>query len=195
MKKAKYNIIYVDPPWRYNDSANSGKRGAEHKYQTMSLSQLCQLPVGELADDNCLLAMWYTGAFIEEALFLARAWGFKFFNAKGFTWHKTTKTGKSKMGMGTLTRANTEDVLFAKKGIVKRIDAGVRQFIEAEIRDHSQKPDEVRDALVQLMGDVPRIELFARDHYEGWHVWGNEIISDVNLVQEWRLTEDLPLKM
>src|SRR5690606_19236744 len=94
---------------------------------------------------------------------------------KGFTWHKLTKHGKDHIGLGHWTRANTEDCLFAVKGRPKRISASVRQFVEAPIGRHSEKPAIVRDRLVQLMGDVPRVELFARQHSDGWDVWGNEV--------------------
>ena len=79
------------------------------------------------------------------------------------------------MGMGNWTRANTEDCLIAVKGKPKRIDASVRQLVISRLRSHSQKPDEVRSAIVQLMGDLPRIELFARQAAEGWDSWGNEL--------------------
>lgn len=175
----KYNIIYVDPPWRHRDKANAGKRGACYKYRTMSLYELIVLPVGELAAENCLLVMWVSPGMPAEALALVNAWGFTFKTMKGFTWHKTTKHGKSHFGMGNWTRANSEDCLFAVKGKPKRVDASVRQFVEAQVRRHSQKPDEVRDRIVKLMGDVPRIELFAREIVPGWDAWGDEIIGGI----------------
>ena len=172
---SKYSLIYADPPWQYRDSANAGKRGACHKYSVMSLSDICALPVGNLADRDCLLAMWWVAPMPLEAIQVVQSWGFTLKTMKGFTWHKTTKNGLSFMGMGHWTRANTEDCLFAVKGNPKRVSASVRQFVEAPIGRHSAKPPEVRDRLVQLMGDVPRIELFARDKPIGWDAWGNEL--------------------
>lgn len=171
----KYQIIYADPPWSYRDKANAGNRGASHKYPVMDLEVICSLPVQKIAADNCLLALWWVPPMPMEALRVVSAWGFTFKTMKGFTWHKTTKHGKSCMGMGHLTRSNAEDCLFATKGKPKRVSAGVRQFIEAERHAHSQKPNEARDRLVQLMGDVPRIELFARSATPGWDAWGDEI--------------------
>ena len=171
----KYQIIYADPPWQYRDKASAGNRGACHKYSVMSYQDICKIPVHAIADDNCLLAMWWVGPQPEEALAVVNAWGFTLKNMTGFSWHKLTKHGKCYFGMGHLTRGNVENCLFAVRGKPKRVDASVRQFIEAQHRGHSRKPDEARDRLVQLMGDVPRIELFARESSLGWDVWGNEV--------------------
>lgn len=177
----KYEIIYADPPWTYRDTANAGKRGAAHKYPTLTLPELKALPVRDLAAENCLLAMWWVPPQPREALELVDAWGFRLVNMKGFTWHKTTKNGLSHFGMGHWTRANTEDVLLAVRGRPKRAQANVRQFVDAPAGRHSEKPAEVRLRLEQLMGDVPRIELFAREVPAGWDVWGNEVESPVVL--------------
>lgn len=179
-----FSIIYADPPWTYRDKASAGKRGASHKYSCMTVSELCALPVSGLAAKDCLLAMWWVPVMPEEALRVVRAWGFELKTMKGFTWHKTTKGGLSHFGMGNWTRANTEDCLFAVRGKPKRVCAGVRQFLQAQRREHSRKPDEARDSLVRLMGDVPRLELFARQATPGWSVWGNEVESDVVMERE-----------
>jgi N6-adenosine-specific RNA methylase IME4 len=172
----KYQIILADPPWSYRDKCNSGQRGAGYKYPCLDLSDLMQLPVKSIADDDCVLFMWHVAPMPLEAIKLVEAWGFTLKTMKGFTWHKTNKlAGTSFIGMGNWTRANTEDCLIAVKGRPKRIDASVRQFIESTIRKHSQKPDEVRDRIVKLMGDLPRIELFARQRADGWDAWGNEL--------------------
>lgn len=177
----KFNLIYADPPWTYRDKCHSGERGAGYKYPTMSVDELCNLPVKDIAADDCLLAMWWVAPMPSEAFDVLNSWGFRLKTMKGFTWHKRTKNGKSHFGMGNWTRANTEDCLFAVRGKPKRVSADVRQFIDAPIREHSRKPDEARDRLVQLMGDVPRIELFARQKFEGWEAWGNQIESTVPL--------------
>lgn len=175
LKVGYYSLIYADPPWRYRDSASAGKRGACHHYPVMSMADLRALPVASLAADDCLLAMWWVPPMPLEALVVVDAWGFELFNMCGFTWHKETKHGKSFMGMGNLTRANTESCLFAVRGKPKRVDAGVRQYISAPMGRHSEKPHGVRDRLVQLLGDVPRCELFARVSVPGWDGWGNEL--------------------
>ena len=172
----KYEIIYADPPWTYNDKASAGNRGAGFKYSLMTIDQIESLPVSEIAADNCVLFMWHVAPMPEEALRVVKAWGFTLKTMKGFTWAKQNKKSDGFfMGMGNWTRANTEDCLIAVKGKPKRIDASVRQLVISRLRGHSQKPDEVRSAIVQLMGDLPRIELFARQTADGWDSWGNEL--------------------
>lgn len=189
--KNKYTLIYADPAWRYSDSASDGKRGAQHKYPVMTLEDLKRLPVWDLAADSCLLAMWWVPPMPQEALDLVKAWGFRLMTMKGFSWHKIhEKSGKDCMGMGHMTRGNSEDVLFAVKGkLPKRADASIIQWLETEAGtftaprgEHSAKPEEVALALEKLLGDVPRIELFSRTQREGWHTWGNQCECHVQLV-------------
>lgn len=179
----KYDLIYADPAWLYRDSANSGKRGAEHKYKVMTVQEICRLPVWDLAADNCLLAMWWVPTQPEEALQVVKAWGFRLMTMKGFTWHKTNKNkGNSAIGMGHLTRSNSEDCLFAVKGrLLHRVNAGICQHQTAPRGAHSEKPVIFRELLVELVGDVRRIELFSRINPAGWDVWGNECNSDISL--------------
>ena len=178
----KFNLIYADSPWQYNDKANAGKRGACHKYPVMDLNTIKQLDVASIAADDCLLAMWWVPPMPQEALDVVRAWDFTLKTMQGFTWHKLSKTGKADhFGMGNWTRANAECCLFAVRGRPKRICAAVRSLIVAPVGRHSEKPEEARQRLVQLLGDVPRVELFARTASPGWAVWGNEVESTVEL--------------
>jgi len=173
----KYSLIYADPAWAYRDKCNSGNRGAGHKYPVMHINDLCRLPVWDIAADDCLLAMWWVPTQPAEALKLIDAWGFRLMTMKGFTWHKTNRIkGNSALGMGHMTRANSEDVLFAVRGkLLPRLDASICQHVTAPRGEHSAKPEIIRDLLVRLVGDVPRIELFARGTpAPGWHGWGNE---------------------
>lgn len=171
----KYQLIYCDPPWSYVDKCHSGQRGAGYKYNTMSLDKLKALPVANIAEDSCLLALWWVPPQPLEAIELVNAWGFTLKTMMGFTWHKKTKHGKDHFGMGNWSRANAECCLFATKGKPKRVCASVRSLIESPIGRHSEKPAEVRERLVQLLGDVPRIELFARQQLPGWDAIGNDI--------------------
>jgi len=177
----RFNLIYADPPWTYRDECNSGQRGACHKYPVMRLEDICALDVPAIAAPDCLLALWWVAPMPAEALEVVRAWGFTLKTMKGFCWHKRTKNGLSHFGMGNWTRANTEDCLFAVRGNIRRVNAAVRQFIDAPLARHSEKPAAARDRLVELLGDVPRIELFARAKTPGWSAWGNEIANDVTL--------------
>lgn len=176
----KYRIIYADPPWSYRDKANAGRRGAEYKYPCMAVEQIKALPVSALADDNCALFLWVTFPMLQEGLDVIRAWGFEY-KTVAFIWVKTTKTGKLFWGMGNWSRSNAEVCLLGVKGKPARVSAAVHSVIVSPVRDHSRKPDEARERIVRLMGDLPRIELFARERAPGWSCWGNEVESDVTL--------------
>lgn len=179
----KYNVIYADPPWSYGDKgfgkrvngADTGSFAPEAgRYSTMSMLDMCRLPVRKIAASNSVLLMWATSPLLPEGLELMRAWGFKF-KTVAFVWSKITSTGKEVANLGQYTMGNTEIVLLGTKGSVPRHSRSVRQLVVAERVRHSQKPQEVRDRIVALFGDVPRIELFARNTTPGWDVWGNEV--------------------
>ena len=171
----KYSVIYADPPWAYKVWSKKGQgRSAESHYSTMSIEDIKALPVGELADENCALFMWITFPLLREAWSVIDAWGFTF-KTVAFVWVKQNKkTPTLFWGMGHWTRANAELCIIATKGSPKRMSKRVHQVIISPIEEHSKKPDETRDRIVELMGDVPRIELFARQKTPGWDVWGNE---------------------
>lgn len=177
----KFKLIYADPPWSYRDKCHSGQRGAGYKYTTMDLEAIKKLRAIDIADENCFLAMWWVPPMPLEALSVVEAWGFTLKTMCGFTWHKLTKNGRNHFGMGNWTRANAENCLFAVRGKPKRANAGVSQMITAPVGKHSEKPPEARLRLERLMGDIPRIELFARTDTPGWSVWGNEVESEVKL--------------
>ena len=181
----KYQIIYDDPPWSYNDQGCQGTM-ANH-YRGMNIEDICKLPVGGIADKDCVLFLWATYPMLKEALAVIEAWGFKY-KSIAFQWIKLNKkNGKYFYGLGRWTRGNTECCLLATKGKPKRKSASVFQIIEAPLKRHSEKPEIVRDKIIQLMGDLPRIELFARkenklfDNFRGWDVWGNEVMGDILL--------------
>jgi N6-adenosine-specific RNA methylase IME4 len=171
----KYSIVYADPPWSYKDKASAGKRGACYKYPVMPHEDICNLPIKNITTDNCILFMWITMPKLNECLDVINSWGFKY-KTNAFTWIKQNKISDTLfMGMGRWTRANSELCLLATKGKPKRIDAGVHSVVISHIESHSKKPDEVRNRIEKLCGNVPRIELFAREECEGWDCWGNEI--------------------
>lgn len=175
----KYNIIYADPPWRYEQKRLQG--AAEKHYPTMGIKEMCALPVADLADKDCVLFMWVTFPMLPEAFKLMEAWGFEY-KTVAFVWLKQNKKSPSWFyGLGFWTRGNAEICLLAKKGKPSRRSASVHQFIISSIEQHSKKPDITRDRIVELMGDVPRIELFARQKTDGWDVWGNEAPDSIEL--------------
>lgn len=171
----KYNIIYADPPWTYRDKALSGNRGACCKYPVMSIKDLCGLPIKYIADTNCVLFLWVTMPKINECFNVIEKWGFEY-KTCAFTWVKRNKKKPTWfMGMGRWTRANAELCLLATKGKPKRVNASIHSVIDTPIEEHSKKPEVTRDRIVQLLGDLPRIELFARQKVDGWDCWGNEV--------------------
>ncbi len=170
-------MIYADPPWRY---AQKNLRGtAERHYPTMSMDELCALPVAELAAPDCALFLWATFPQLPEALRLIKAWGFQY-KSVAFVWLKKNRKADSWFyGLGFWTRANAEVCLLATRGQPRRQAKNVHQVIISHVEEHSKKPDEARRRIVALMGNVPRVELFARYPAPGWDVWGNEVPSSI----------------
>ena len=168
----KFNIIYADPPYRYCQSGTNG--AAANHYQTMKLEDICALPISEIADKNCILFLWATFPLLPEALKVIKAWGFTY-KSISFLWLKQNRRSDGWFfGLGFWTRGNAELCLLATKGHPKRYSKKVHQFIISPVEKHSKKPDIAREKIVELAGDLPRVELFARQRAEGWHVWGNE---------------------
>jgi len=178
----QYNILYCDPPWQYFVWGKKGQgRTAENHYKTMSLQEICALPVGRIAAPDSALFLWATCPQLPCAFELLGAWGFSY-KTVGFVWIKKNKIADSLFwGLGHYTRANAELCLIATKGNPKRASKSVHQVIMTPIEEHSKKPDEARRRIVELMGDLPRVELFARDYPDGWDVWGNEVKSSIQL--------------
>lgn len=155
----------------------------------MSIDELCALPVETLAERDCLLFLWATFPQLPEALRLIRAWGFTF-KTVAFVWLKLNKKSPTWFyGLGYWTRGNAEICLLAKRGKPKRRSAGVHQFIISPVEEHSKKPDVTRDKIIELAGDLPRVELFARQKAHGWDVLGNEVDSDLSLTPQENVSE------
>ena len=177
-----YQVIYADPPWDYQQCRLSGS--AKKHYPTMRIEELCALPVADIADRDCALFLWATFPQLPEALRLIKAWGFVY-KTVAFVWLKQNRKALTWFyGLGFWTRSNAEVCLLATKGHPKRQSAGIHQLVISPVERHSKKPDEVREKIVELMGDVPRIELFARQQTPGWDVWGNEVENSTVLLKE-----------
>lgn len=170
----KYRIIYADPPWKYKDRACKG--ACEKHYPTMKIEDICTLPISNISDKDCILFMWVTYPMLKDGFKLIESWGFKY-KTIGFQWLKTypKSTNKFVFGLGRWTRGNTECCLIATKGKPKRINNSISQLIISPLGAHSAKPGETREKIVSLMGDLPKIELFARQATENWDYWGNEV--------------------
>lgn len=170
--KKKYNIIYADPPWQYWESGN--KNQSVH-YKTMTVDEICKLPIKDISAEDSVLFLWVTYPILAEAFRVIEAWGFKYSTA-AFVWVKKNKTQDSPFfGCGAWTRANSELCLLATRGTVQRLDATISQIVESPVEEHSKKPAIVRELIEKLVGKLPRVELFARGNADGWDAWGNEI--------------------
>lgn len=169
-----YGAILCDPPWAFSTwSKTRQTRSAENHYAIMTLDDICALPVADLAKPDCALFLWCINSMIPQALQVIDAWGFTY-KTVAFTWAKRTPTDKAwHVGMGFWTRQNTEQCLLATRGKPKRKSAGVRQLVVSPRRQHSRKPDSVRESIVALV-DGRYAELFARDLCPGWDSWGLE---------------------
>lgn len=177
MSKKKYNIIYADPPWAYKVWSKKGKgRSAESHYNTMTKEDIQNLNVQSITEKDAVLFLWVTYPCLEEGLELIKKWGFTY-KTCAFSWVKTNKKNSTPFtGMGYYTRANNEICLLATKGkVLPRKSKSVKQVILSPIREHSRKPDEIRNRIVDLFGDLPRVELFCRHPADGWDSIGNEV--------------------
>lgn len=174
----KYNIIYADPPWSYNDKQNTKKLGGAVKhYQTMSIGELQFMGdfVKDISEKNAVLFFWVTSPLLEVSFSVINAWGFKY--KTSFVWDKV------KHNMGHYNSVRHELLLVCTKGSftpqVKKLFDSV-QSIE-RTKKHSQKPQEFRNIINTIYPRGNRIELFAREQSEGWDVFGNEVENSISL--------------
>lgn len=172
-----FSIIYADPPWQYVSVSHKGTP----PYPCLSTKEIAALPIADICNKDCLLFLWTTYPMLPDALSVIKAWGFAY-KTVAFTWVKTNPSGRGfHFGLGRWTRSNPEICLLGIRGSSKRVARNVPNLVIAPRRAHSQKPDEVRGHIVSLCGDLPRIELFARQKTDGWFVWGNEVASDIEV--------------
>ena len=161
-----------------------GNGDIEKHYPTMVLDEIKALPVKELADKDCVLLLWATLPMIPETLQVIKAWGFEY-KTTAFVWVKLARHSDGIFwGMGYWTRSNVEICMLATKGHPHRKARNIHQVIISHVEEHSKKPAEARRRIEALIGDVPRIELFARRPAAGWDVWGNEVVSDIVMESE-----------
>jgi len=173
----KYNIIYADPPWKYKEDWGNGSY--KHTYKAMDIEEIKNLPVKKISDEKAHLYLWVTNPFLREGLDVCEAWGFEYKTL--ITWVKTYKNKVPEMGMGYYFRSSTEHIIFGVRGKMK-IKNKITKNVIIEPNDrklHSKKPDSVREMIVRCSGDLPRIELFARERVEGWDAWGNELPNTI----------------
>lgn len=174
----KYNVIYADPPWQLlagSPNLHSKKQGNRPlEYPTMTTDEIKLLPVQNISDKNCVLFLWTTNKYIESSYSVARAWGFE--PSTMLVWCKKPK-GR---GLGGTFGISTEYLLFARKGSYKAKERHWSTWFEAKRGRHSEKPLLARQ-IIEKCFDGDKIELFAREKFDGWDAWGDEVESDINL--------------
>jgi len=175
-----FSIVLADPPWSFRVwQGNKGRRfpsrTADSHYRTLSTDEICALSVPAVCAPDCSLFLWVPSCALPEGLRVIEGWGFEF-KTVAFVWVKRNRVnGLLYWGMGHWTRSGAELCLLATRGKPTRAARNVHQVVEAAVREHSRKPDEVRDRIVSLLGDLPRLELFARERADGWIPWGDEV--------------------
>lgn len=171
LPKKKYQVIYADPPWRYNFSKDNKDKIEEH-YPTMGLEEIKKISVNIIADDNCVLFLWATAPKLKEALEVMDSWGFEY--KTNAVWDKQW------IGMGYWFRGNHELLLVGTKG--KFSPPNQKELVDSVFRirrrEHSRKPDKIRTLIWNWFRDFDKIELFARQKIEGWDCWGNEVPTE-----------------
>jgi N6-adenosine-specific RNA methylase IME4 len=198
----KYNVIYLDPPWKYNSRANHKTRfrgGACGHYPLMTMDEIASLPIGQLADRHCALLMWCTFPYLDKQIRLFDHWGFRY-RTQFLTWIKLNPRGYDLpaddpnyqhgkqyalyrdglfhsvfFGVGYYAKSNPEVCLLGMRGQLPTMSDAVSSVILAPRREHSRKPDEAYERIEQVFGDVPRVELFARQRMPRWATAGNGI--------------------
>ena len=177
----RYRTIYADPPWQFQN--RTGKVAPEHKrlsrYSTMTVPEICRLPVAEAADEKSHLYLWVPNALLPEGLEVMRAWGFSY--KTNIIWEKVRKDGMPDgRGVGFYFRNVTEILLFGIRGEKNRtLDPGRSQvnLLRAIKREHSRKPDEFI-SLIERCSPAPFLEMFARGGRRDWDMWGNQATED-----------------
>lgn len=189
----KYKVIYADPPWRYSFSKPTASKGGNkgdgysagvnYYYDTMTLNEIKEIPINNLADRNAVLFLWATTPLLPEALETMKVWGFKYKSC--ITWKK-----ERCKGMGYWFRGHTEHLLFGVKGKIKAFRSLKRNVQEFPVEKHSKKPDGFRTIIELVTKRLnPKIELFARQRHDGWDAWGDEVSNGVN--EDEKLAEEL----
>lgn len=166
-----YRTLLADPPWDIQQ-VGGGNRGAAARYPVLPLDRIVGLPVGQLAGETSHLWLWVTNASLFAGQTVMEAWGFTYRSI--LTWIKP------RFGMGQYLRSQTEHLLLGTRGRAPILFRGQGSWLYAPVQEHSRKPEE-QYAVIERCSPGPYLELFARRPRLGWHVWGNQVTSDVSL--------------
>ncbi len=178
----KYQIIYADPPYsgtKGNPAIAPKSRIIDkdsHHYSSMNRDEILKIPLHLIADDDCLLFLWVRSPMLDDGIDTGQAWGFNY-KTIAFVWEK------QRTNPGSYTLSQCEICLLFKKGKIPlpRGRRNIHQFLSEMRREHSQKPDTIRNRITKMFPTQNKIELFARQKVEGWDCWGNEVESDIEL--------------
>jgi N6-adenosine-specific RNA methylase IME4 len=168
--KRTFDLVYADPPWQY-DFSETQERAIENQYPTMTVDEICALPISDVVGEDCVLFLWATAPKLPEAMQVMEAWGFEY--RTQMVWVK------DRVGMGYYVRNQHELLLIGKRGDVPVPRENVRpsSVLHAPRAEHSRKPDEFYEAIEAMYPDLEKVELFCRRPREGWAVWGLEVES------------------
>lgn len=173
-----YNIIYADPPWRYGSKGCRSGQYGKLDYNDMTTGDIAGLPVSNLAADNSVLLMWFTGSFVHDAIIVCAAWGFNVVRIDT-VWNKKTNRGKPHGVPGPWGMSDCEFILLGTKGKACGLQLGKRNMYTGQDVEypgvHSRKPEHFYELIESRFQPLPKIELFARQHRKGWDCWGNEV--------------------
>lgn len=163
-----FNVIYADPPWRYEYSISTS-REIENQYPTMTLEDICSLPVASISADDSVLFLWATSPKLVEAINVIEAWG--------FTYRTCMVWIKDKIGMGYYARQQHELLLIAARGNLPTPEPANRppSVLYGERNTHSYKPEETYEVIEKMYPEFNKVELFCRNPREGWFSWGNQV--------------------
>ncbi len=162
---ARFDVIVIDPPWRYEKRVEDATHRGRNPYPDMSTEEICALPVARHAEASCLLWLWTTNAFMRQVFVCLDAWGFQ---------EKTILTWvKDRMGVGDWLRGRSEHCILAVRGKPLVMLTNQTTVLEAPLREHSRKP-EAFYALVEALCPGTKLEMFAREARDGWQAWGAE---------------------
>ena len=175
----RFGCLLADPPWSYectspttDDWDNPAWASVSHYYQTMSVENICAMPVRDIAAPDSVLFLWATVPLMPEAFAVMKAWGFHYKTM--LTWEK--ENGK---GMGYWFRGITEHLLLGVRGGVKAFRSPIRNMIRNRVGPHSAKPQQAHDIIESVTPGMKRLELFARLHRPGWSAWGDQVERDL----------------
>lgn len=168
-----YDVLSIDPPWRFRtwSETNQAKSASRH-YDLMMIEDIKALPVGQLAQGDCLLLLWATAPMLPQAFDCMKAWGFTY--KSNMVWRKVTESGKSRMGTGYWARSMHEQVLIGSLGKPRKFSAFPSIF-DGVAREHSRKPEQYYRLVEKHTSGLRRADVFSRESRPDWAAFGSEV--------------------